>query len=428
MSDSAIIRFENVSKRFDFSRENSSGVMQTVFSGFRRNKEDQDAHLWAVNDVSFDIMPGQCVGIVGRNGSGKSTALKLAARILRPTDGRIVTRGRLSALLELGAGFHDDLSGRENIYLNGSLFGLERDYIDKMFDDIVAFSELGEFIEMPVKHYSSGMYMRLGFSVAIHVDPDILIVDEILAVGDRAFQMKCIERIKDLKEKGVTIVFVSHNLDMVRRLCTHLIWLEKGHLKAIGPIDEVAELYAAYSHSGDVPKHIWAEKDEFERHGSGEIEITAVRLLNDDGDVQFSYKTGDALTIEMDYLAHVPIKDPEFGIAIARQDGLVMTSPNNLLAKVETGVVSGSGTIRYHIPDLPFLAAHYLVTVAIHDSQLSFAYDYHKSAYPFRVSVGGTDEFQGLVYVPAVWEWLPNDEAGDSTTPPNSKKQILGEV
>ena len=424
MNETPVIRFENVSKRFTFSRENSGSMLQTIFSGFRRNKQEQDAYLWAVQDVNFDVLPGQCVGIVGRNGSGKSTALKLAARILRPTNGRIVTRGRLSALLELGAGFHQDLSGRENIYLNGSLFGLDKAYIDERFDDIVAFSELDEFIDMPVKHYSSGMYMRLGFSVAIHVDPDILIVDEILAVGDRAFQMKCIDRIQALKESGVTIVFVSHNLDMVRRLCTHLIWLEKGHMKAMGPINEVAEQYAAYNRSGSTSTHIWAKSEEFERYGSGEIEITAVRLLNKDGEIQSIYQTGDAMTMEIDYFAHEPIKDPEFGVSIARQDGLVITSPNNRLAQARIDIVVGKGTICYHIHQLPLLAANYLVTVAIHDSQLSFAYDYHQSAYPFRVSIGGTDEHQGVIQIPATWEYLSDEDEPANTSSPNTETPI----
>jgi ABC-type polysaccharide/polyol phosphate transport system ATPase subunit len=377
--------------------------------------DGEDGYLWALREVSFDVMPGQCMGIVGRNGSGKSTALKLATRILRPTNGRILSKGRVSALVELRAGFHSDLTGREYIFLNGSLLGLSKAYLENKFDDIVAFSELDKFIDMPVKHYSSGMYMRLGFSVAIHLDPDILIVDEILAVGDRAFQMKCIDRIHELKESGVTIVFVSHSMDMVRRLCTHLVWLEKGEMRAVGLIDEVAEQYAAYTRDGRAAPQLWAKNNSFIRQGSGEIEITAVRLCNQNGEEQNVFRTGDVMIIEMDYTAHVPIEEPEFGFAINTVDGVVITSPNNRLANHPFGTVSGTGTMRYRMRRLPLLPGRFLLTAAIHDSKLSFAYDYHKDAYPFRVQVGGTNENRGLIELESDWELLPDEDEEEAT-------------
>ncbi|MBK7895884.1 MAG: ABC transporter ATP-binding protein [Anaerolineaceae bacterium] len=203
------------------------GNVHQIFSRRKGPKQPKES-LWAVRGVSFDVLPGQCFGIVGRNGSGKSTILKLMARILRPNNGRIVINGRVSALLELGAGFHPDLTGRENIFLNAALLGFDEASTRAYYDRIVEFSELEEFIDMPVKHYSSGMYMRLGFSVAIHMQPDILIVDEILAVGDQAFQTKCINAIMAMKDQGVTIIIVSHNINLVRTLCTHILWIDKG--------------------------------------------------------------------------------------------------------------------------------------------------------------------------------------------------------
>ena len=410
-----IIRFEHVRKRFSFSREEPQTILETLASSFRRKSdEDESDYLWAVDDVSFEVMPGQCVGIVGRNGSGKSTALKLITRILRPTSGRILTHGRVSALLELGAGFHPDLTGRENIFLNGSLLGLSKAYLESKFDDIVAFSELEEFIDMPVKHYSSGMYMRLGFSVAIHIDPEILIVDEILAVGDRPFQIKCIDRIYELRDRGVTILLVSHNLEIMRRLCTDLIWLEKGKLQAMGATEEIAELYAASGHVSNQEARLWPQQESFARHGSGEIEITAVRLLNAQNQPCNLFRTGESMTVEIDYIAHQPIDEPEFGLAIVNEAGVVVTSPNNRRAKLKTGVVEGIGMIRYTIHTLPLLTAHYTLTVAVHDSRMAYAYDYHKEAYPFRMVVDDTESYQGIVEIPATWEWLPPP---DSPTP-----------
>ncbi len=402
------ISFNNVSKRFTYSREQPQSIQETVSSVFRRSQRQPKQELWAVNDLSFDLYPGQSLGIIGRNGSGKSTVLKLVARILRPTSGQVAVRGRVSALLELGAGFHPDLTGRENIALNASVLGLSQQDVAKNYDAIVEFSELGDFIDMPVKHYSSGMYMRLGFSVAIHVDPDILIIDEILAVGDQAFQTKCIDRIHEMHQAGVSIIFISHNLSIVQRMCSRLIWLENGHMRASGPTEEVANQYK-YQSDTTAGRQLENENDAraFNRFGSGEIEITAVKFLNAEDIEQSYYQTGDAMTIEIAYLAHKPIPKPEFGLAIFRQDGLQVNGPNSQLAGLETNTIEGAGTIRYHIEQLPLLPALYQVTAAIHNTQLTQAYDYHETAYSFRVVTGGTKETDGLLALPATWELTP---------------------
>lgn len=397
-----IIRFQSVSKKFRFSKEAPQSVLEIFISAFsRKSKRNADSgDLWAVQDVSFDIYPGQTFGIVGRNGSGKSTILKLITRILRPTNGRIVVNGRMSALLELGAGFHQDLTGRENIYLNASLLGLTEAEINAKLADILAFSELGDFIDMPVKHYSSGMYMRLGFSIAIHVEPDILIIDEILAVGDQPFQTKCIDAIMNMKRRGITIIFVSHDINLMKTICTHMLWVDKGRTQAYGTSEDVARRYVEYSNMREGQQLLSVD---FERWGSGEIEITRVRLLNTDEQETTSFLTGDGMIIEMEYIARQPIPNPEFGLAIFRHDGLQINGPNSRLAGMDFGSVEGSGIIRYEIKRLPLLPARYQLTVAVHDGRFPKCYDFHREAYSFRIIAGGTEEIDGLLELEAQW-------------------------
>ena len=324
----------------------------------------------------------------------------MVAQILQPNEGEIHVNGRVSALLELGAGFHPDLSGRENIYLNAAVLGLQEEDVELLFDDIVAFSELDKFIDMQVKYYSSGMFMRLGFSVAIHVEPDILIVDEILAVGDQAFQKKCLAKISELKKQGTTILMVSHNLNQLQTICNDLIWIEKGDVVAEGRVEDVISQYVAYSYErGEAGK-----SGTFIRNGNGEIEMTAVRFLNQSGQEQADFVTGEALTIEIEYDAHEAIPNPEFGLAIYREDGLHVNGPNTNLAGLDLGLVEGKGIVRYCINSLALLPAQYLVTTAVHDSRFPRCYDMHQEAYSFRIKPGGTTEIYGVVQLDAVWE------------------------
>lgn len=401
MGSEPIIRFQNVDKRFAFTKEKPQSVMETFIKLFSRRKgpKQPQESLWAVRGVSFDVLPGQCFGIVGRNGSGKSTILKLMARILRPNNGRIIINGRVSALLELGAGFHPDLTGRENIFLNAALLGFDEITTKAYYDRIVEFSELDEFIDMPVRHYSSGMYMRLGFSVAIHMQPDILIIDEILAVGDQAFQSKCIDAIMEMKNSGVTIIIVSHNINLVRTLCTHILWIDKGVPQAYGLVDEIAAEYVAHAYQ----KKGQPISATFMRAGTGEIEITSTRFLNPAGEVQETFATGDPMTIEIGYLAHKPIPNPEVGLAIFRQDGVQVNGPNTKLAGVDLGMIEGEGVVRYEIEQLPLLPATYLVTTAVHDSRSHQCYDFHQKAYMFRILPGSSQELDGLIQLSASW-------------------------
>ena len=401
------VTFHEVSKRFRMISEQPQTILETVLAIFREKRlRSSNRELWAVRDLSFDLMPGESLGIIGRNGSGKSTVLKLITRILRPTAGKIMINGRVSALLELGAGFHPDLTGRENIYLNASVLGLTKEDVAAQFDSIVAFSELEEFIDVPVKHYSSGMYMRLGFSIAIHVRPDILIVDEILAVGDQAFQEKCVDQIYQLKRQGTTIIMVSHNLNMIRNLCTRLLWLEQGHLRSAGPTETVVAQYLASTYEN--PAYTSSPNraaGDFRRWGTGEVEITGVRFLDGDGAEKATFHTGNPLTIEIAYDAHRSVQDVEFGLAIFRQDGLQLNSPNNRLAGEQIDLAPGPGIVRYTLDHLPLLPARYYTTVAIHDSRTAAAYDFHEQAYSFHVLSGGPQELDGILHLPASWEW-----------------------
>ena len=235
-----VIQFRSVSKRF---RLHHHRTLREFVPALLRGQAFSEP-FYALRDVSFSVRRGETVGIVGRNGSGKSTVLKLIAGVTAPSSGQVLVRGRVSPLIELGAGFHPDLTGRENIYLNASILGLSNRQIRERFEEIVAFAELGEFIDMPVKRYSSGMYVRLGFAVAVHSDPDILLVDEVLAVGDLAFQEKCLRRMREFQERGVTIVLVSHALELVNLFCQRALWLEGGRLLAEGQPGEVTQLYA----------------------------------------------------------------------------------------------------------------------------------------------------------------------------------------
>ncbi|HET6444013.1 MAG TPA: ABC transporter ATP-binding protein [candidate division Zixibacteria bacterium] len=407
-----VIQFDGVSKRFNYNIQQQRTVLESIISIFSRDRRGNTV-LWAVRDVSFQVSAGECLGIVGRNGSGKSTVLKLIAGIIRPTEGQISVNGRLSALLELGAGFHQELTGRENIYLNGSILGMSKEEIEACYDDIVDFSELAEFIDMPVKHYSSGMYMRLGFSVAVHVDPKLLIVDEVLAVGDQTFQDKCIERIFELKRAGTTIIIVSHNLDTVRRLSTRLLWLERGIENASGPVEQVISQYLEHLHHSEMPVVQAGLEGNFRRWGTGDIEITKVRILDSESQEQDVFQIGSELTVEISYFARKVIAEPEFGIAIFRQDGVQVNGPNNRMAGYKIDSVEGAGIVRYRVESLPLLSAAYRITVAIHDGRVPRAFDFHEQAYPFRVVDPSSRHQSGLIDLPASWDWLISETASE---------------
>lgn len=344
----ATIEIAGVWKQFHLQAGRPRTLKEALVQTFvpKRRTADAPESFWALKDVSFEIEQGETFGVIGRNGSGKSTLLKLMTGISKPTRGRVGVRGRVSALLELGAGFHPDFSGRENTYLNGAILGLSRKEIDQQFDSIVAFSELEQFIDNPVKTYSSGMYMRLAFAIAIHVDPDILIVDEVLAVGDGAFQRKCFDQIHRFKHQGKTIVFVSHDLPTVQNLCQRSAWLDRGDLRALGKTDTVLEFYEQ-----QIASAIERNKQQYELLvPDGRATIRNIRSIGEHGDPQGILKGGGPARFDFDLESVMACDQLDVIARITRADGICCYDQRVRLADFGEGTATGLITLQ--VPDL----------------------------------------------------------------------------
>jgi ABC-type polysaccharide/polyol phosphate transport system ATPase subunit len=396
-----VIEVKNVWKDFKIYHEINHTLKETLL---RRRRSAYES-FWALKDVSFEVEEGTTLGIIGENGSGKSSMLKVLAKILRPKRGSVDIQGKISALLELGAGFHPDLTGRENIFLNGSILGLSRREIAGKLEEIIEFSELERFIDTPVKTYSSGMYVRLGFAVAINVEPDVLLIDEILAVGDESFQRKCLNKLYDLKEQGKTIVIVSHGLDAVRNICDEGVWLEHGELKARGRAAGVVDAYLEEVNRQEEAKAGGtAEAGGLgSRWGSGEIKITGVRLLDGDERKRSIFKSGERLVVEIDYEADRQIKRPVFGVAIHTRDGIHVNGTNTKFYKRVFDKIEGRGTVRYLVEALPLLRGSYVLSAVVYDHACLHAFDHHDRRYLLNVSSGDISDY-GLFHVPCSWE------------------------
>ncbi|HYN10800.1 MAG TPA: ABC transporter ATP-binding protein [Vicinamibacterales bacterium] len=368
--------------------------------------------LPALKNVSFAVPSGSTLGVIGRNGSGKSTTLKLVAGITKPTSGRVTVRGRISALIELGAGFHPEISGRENIYINGIMLGLTKREVQKRFDEIVEFAELREFIDAPVKTYSSGMYMRLGFSVAIHVDPEVLLVDEVLAVGDEGFTHKCLDKFGEFKRRGKTILLVTHSLGLVERFCDDAVWLDGGEKRAQGDpkrvvgayitdVERQEEQFLAASDARTQHDAVTGERrpagpvDAGDsaadmsraaegRWGSGGVEITDVGLQNDQGQTTHVFHTGEALTVRLQVRADRPTRDFVFGIAIFNPEGVCVYGTNTDIEEHQGDTLEGTAEVRLVIEALDLVEGTYKLDVAVHKRD-GAPYDYHRLLYTFRV-------------------------------------------
>jgi ABC-type polysaccharide/polyol phosphate transport system ATPase subunit len=366
----------------------------------------------ALQDVSFDVPRGATFGVIGRNGSGKSTALKLVAGITKPTSGSVTVSGRISALIELGAGFHPEISGRENIFINGIMLGLSKREIQRRFDEIVEFAELAEFIDAPVKTYSSGMYMRLGFSVAIHVDPDVLLVDEVLAVGDEGFTHKCLDKFGEFKRRGKTILLVTHSLGLVERFCDEAIWLDAGRkraqgdpkrvvgayitdverqeerylaasdAKARGEAGEIAAAAAGPLDAGDAAANMFQAGEG--RWGSGGVEISDVRLQNDEGQTTHVFHTGEPVRLRFAVEAARPVKDFVFGIGLFNAEGVCVYGTNTEIEDHVGDLLEGRAEVTLEIDSLDLVEGTYKLDVAVHRHD-GAPYDYHRLLYTFRV-------------------------------------------
>ena len=398
------VRVDGVSKRYRRYHERNQSLKASVMRGRRARYEE----FWALRDVSFDITDGLTFGLIGENGSGKSTLLKCIARILRPEEGRTEVNGKVSALLELGAGFHPELSGRENVYLNGALLGMGKREINRRFDDIVGFAGLEEFIDAPVKNYSSGMYVRLGFAVAINVDPDVLLVDEVLAVGDAQFQERCIEKFGDLRAAGKTIVIVSHALESVRNLCDEAALLEHGVLQQVGPTGDVIDQYLDEVHANRADA-----SEDGSRFGSGEARIERVELLGPDGRSTHCVRTGDSVTFRFHYRAIQPVERPVFGLAVYRTDGTHVTGPNTRDGDLVPDKIDGRGHVDFHVDRLLLLPGSYDLSASLYDFHIGHAFDSRNRVLRFDVSNGVPHERFGIVALGGTWAFTASDSQGE---------------
>jgi ABC-type polysaccharide/polyol phosphate transport system ATPase subunit len=397
-----------------------------------------DETFHALNGVSFRVPRGSTYAIVGRNGSGKSTMLKCIAGITKPTSGRVMVTGRISALIELGAGFHPEISGRENVFINGIMLGLTKREIARRFDEIVEFAELEPFIDAPVKTYSSGMYMRLGFAVAIHVDPDVLLVDEVLAVGDEGFTHKCLDKFAEFRRRGKTILLVTHSLGLVERFCDEALWIDAGRARAAGDPrrvvgayitdverSEEAALAAVDARARDEADTAAAEpdpaaspsdaavdeppRDMFRatagRWGSREVEITDVTFTGGDGVSTRVFHCGETMTIRLLVQARAPITDFAFGVGIFNAEGICCYGTNTEVEEYVPQLLSGEGEVRFRIESLDLVGGTYKVDVAVHRRD-GLPYDYHRLLYTFRVKSRAKDV--GIFRPPHRWEFSPN--------------------
>jgi lipopolysaccharide transport system ATP-binding protein len=369
-----VMSIEHVWKKYHIGSAHGS-LRDTIPALVRRVTGNQAKHedaagvFWALQDVTFDVQRGETLGIVGHNGAGKSTMLKLLSRICQQTKGRIHVNGRLAALIEVGAGFHPDLTGRENIYLNGTIMGLRHKQIDKLFDQIVAFSELERFLDMPVKRYSSGMSVRLGFSVAAHIDPEILLVDEVLAVGDLAFQQKCYKRILDLKERGTTIIFISHNLEAVQRLCDRCILLEKGQITMEGSPEATILRYRQDVLRHSKQKLRTPDGKLFVPEENNDIVFEQVSLHNGSAEPTDTFQTGKKLLLKARCKVKRAIKAPSVTVTIERIDGLICHEASTILSGLQWQQWHTGGSFELEYPKLNLLPNTYQVKLRIYEGQ-----------------------------------------------------------
>lgn len=415
MSD-VIVHLESVSKWFDRSVNRASTLQESFLQlfGVRRESSFDGNGFWALDNVSFQVERGRMLGLVGDNGSGKSTILKLISRILIPTAGSVQVSGRVAALLELGAGFHPDLTGRENIYLNGSVLGLSKAEITRRLDNILAFADIGQFIDTPLRHYSSGMEVRLGFAIATALDPEILLIDEVLAVGDQAFQRKCITRIRQLHRAGTAVIFVSHDLDMVRKLCDQAVWMDKGQTQAAGSPDEVIGQYMQRVARATQPG-MPLPTSNGRSWGTGEAIITQVAFLDADGGPSDLFVTGKPLVARIHYLARERIERPAFGVAIYGPDGEHITGPNTALSNFDIPAIQGQGYVDYVVDALPLMHGRYEFTAAIYDFRSIHPYHHWHRSFAFNVALDKQPPIEGRVSIPCRWRHVQTSEEISTT-------------
>ena len=400
------LRFKEVSKvyrvRQQPAHEAGANPLVRRWRALRARKQE----FFALRDVSFEVRRGEAVGIIGHNGAGKSTALKLLSNITAPTSGEITINGRLSALIEVGSGFHPELTGRENVYLSGSILGMRRAEISDKLDQIVDFAGVRQFIDTPVKRYSSGMYVRLGFSIAAHLDPDILLLDEVLAVGDAAFQQKCLGRIGDLKSAGKTIVFVSHDLGAVERLCDRVLLLHKGEVAAEGAPREVIRHYEemAARFRPSAPRH-----GQDANTMTKEVELVGFAFRDAAGREATALRTGDAFTARVEYFARERVADAVVGIFLYREDGELACQLTTEGDGPRVTLEEGAGAVEFSCAELGLLPGHYYVDLAVEQYPKVVDWQYHCAS--LLVEAGRS--VRGQFYMPHGWRLVARLSDGE---------------
>ncbi len=408
---------DGVSKQFSLQRDRARSVKE-LFT--RRGRDRSATHFWALRDVSLEIPDGSMYALVGHNGSGKSTLLRCIAGIYRPDEGEVRVSGRISTLLELGAGFHPDLSGRENVYLNATILGMTKKEIDRAFDDIVSFAGVEQFIDSPVKVYSSGMYVRLGFSVAVHVHPEILIIDEVIAVGDEQFQRRCFEHLYSLRKQGVTIVVVTHGMGTVETMCDGAAWLDHGELQMVGTGPEVAAAYLQRVNQNEMEERV-AEAEAAAAGDvapsavpvTGPIQILDIEVRDAEGNRTAQVEHGEAVQIAIRYRCNEPLEDLTFGYGIHGDNGAHVTGTNTQIAGVSTGRTPvGEGEAVFTIDQLPLIAGNYELSAAIADRHVQHVFDRKDRTARLLVRRGAVRSGVGLVEIPGRWELR---RSGDAT-------------
>jgi len=409
--ENKVIEFKNVSKNYDIKELN----LKTFLDRFLKTAKEENK-IWALKDVSFVVTKGESLGVIGSNGSGKTTMLRLLAGVSDPSSGSIKSIGNIAPLIQVGAGFNPELTGRENVYLNGIILGFSKQQIDEIYNDIVKFSELEKFMDTPVKKYSSGMYVRLGFAIAIHINFDILLIDEILSVGDLHFQRKCLDMISKIKKENKTIVFISHNLSSVRGLCDRVIWINKGKIELIGEPEKVISAYVQYMQ----------QKSEFindckfigqqTRWGTGEIKFKNVSLLNFNNQEVDSFSVEDEIKVKLEFETNKKIKSPTFWVGIINDDEVKVAGVYYNKERVGDYFVEGEGSLECFLKKILLRPGKYHLMVGVYDEYCSIAYDRIGKIKSFNVVSNYQDNFKkysgygadGVVDIENDWKFLKN--------------------
>lgn len=410
MSDE-MIKVENLSKMYKLYSKPSDRLKEAL----NVRRKSYHTEFYALKNVGFTIKRGETVGIVGKNGSGKSTLLKMLTGVATPTEGTLNVNGKISALLELGSGFNGEYSGAENIYHNGAIMGISREEMETRYDDIVKFADIGEYIHQPVKTYSSGMFVRLAFAVAINVNPDILIIDEALAVGDTRFQLKCMDKFLEFKKKGIAIIFVSHDINAIKRFCDRTLWINNGELVEDGNTDIVTDKYLDYLRMLDVESGVVHEDDKSEdvvvstdkeESNNATVDIAEIRkvsIYNKKGLNVENISHGEKITVKVEYYVNDEnIDNPVLGLAILRVDNLYICGVNTLLDKIEIPWKKGLNTFVLEYPSFDLVGGSYYFDVALFDKTATVPFDYRTKYKNFFVSMAYVAE--GITVLPHIWK------------------------